>query len=659
MSSAPSWFGTVAEEQETVSVQGGIWNVDGEPVKREALAAISHRAAEYGPDGEAFHLDGNVGLFYRPFHTTPGSSRETQPYVSVSGRVIIWDGRLDNRQELIAQLGRLGNAEESDVSLISAAFEQWGTGTLPRLVGDWALSIWDPSDRSVTLARDHIGVRPLFYYSKPGRLMWCSHLSPLALCGDRFTPCDRYFAGYILLWPDADSTPYNEIHSVPPANFVRVSSGTIRKHPYWIFQPQRKTRYKRDAEYEEHFRFVFRQAVRRRLRCDHPVLAELSGGLDSSSIVCMADDILLQEGAEIPRLDTFSYFNANEPADDDRAFFEAVEKKRGRAGIHVCRGDQLTLSFDHSLFAASPGYVERQELRSVHREWASQGSYRVVLSGTGGDEMLGNALDARVLMADLLRQGRAREFGHQLIRWSLRTRHPLLQLFAQTLALLLPGAVRSRLGAACRLEPWLNSKFAKKHRLALRELNAADGSWLWLPSVRDTCQTIRDLGRQMSQTGPSLQEKRYPYLDQTLVEFLASVPPTQILRLGERRSLLRRALANMLPAEVLARRGKASAGRCFIVTLQSHWSRLEPVLCSPLVSRLGYVEQAAFRRALLDLKNGQLTPYFLRLIKAVYCELWLRDVVERGVVVLGSADVALSVESRIRKSTLDAGQFLM
>lgn len=640
-----------------MSVQGGIWNVDGEPVKRVALAAISQRAAEYGRDGETFHLDANVGLVYRPFHTTPGSSRETQPYVSVSGRVVMWDGRLDNREELIAQLGRLGNADESDVSVISAAFEQWGTWALPRLVGDWALSIWDPNDRSVTLARDYIGVRPLFYYSNPGRLMWCSHLTPLALCGDRFTPCDRYFAGYVLLWADADSTPYSEIHAVPPGHFVRVTAETITKHPYWSFRSTPKTKYKLDAEYEEHFRFVFRQAVRRRLRCDYPVLAELSGGLDSSSIVCMADEILRQEGAEIPRLDTFSYFNANEPADDDRAFFEAVEKKRGRAGMHVCLGDQLALSFDRLLFAAAPSYVERQELRSVHREWASQDKYRVILSGTGGDEMLGNALDARVLIADLLRQGRAREFARQLIGWSLRTRRPLLQLFVQTLALLLPGAVRSRLGAACRLEPWLNSKFAKKHRLALRELNAADGSWLWLPSVRDACQTIRDLGRQMSQTGPSLHEKRYPYLDQTLVEFLASVPPTQILRLGERRSLLRRALASTLPAEVLARRGKASAGRCFIVTLQSHWSRLEPVLCSLLVSRLGYVEQAAFHRALLDLKNGQLTPYFLRLIKALYCELWLRDVVERGVVALGSADVALRINPGLENPRCMPGSF--
>jgi asparagine synthase (glutamine-hydrolysing) len=657
MFSAPSWFGTVAEEQEIVSVQGGIWNVDGEPVKREALAAISHRAAAYGPDGEAFHLDGDVGLVYRPFQTTRESSRENQPYISVRGRVITWDGRLDNREGLISQLGKARNGDESDVSLVSAAFERWGTAALPRLVGDWALSIWDPNDRTVTLARDYIGVRQLFYYSKPGRFIWCNHLTPLALCGDRFTLCDRYFAGYVLLWPDADSTPYSEIHSVPPGSFVRVSSGTIRKHPYWTFQPRRKTRYKHDAEYEEHFRFVFRQAVRRRLRCDYPVVAELSGGLDSSSIVCMADDILRQEGAEIPRLDTFSYFNANEPADDDRAFFEAVEKKRGRAGMHVCLGDQLALSFDRLLFAATPSYVERQELRRVHREWASQDKYRVILSGTGGDEMLGNALDARVVMADLLRQGRAREFGRQLIGWSLRTRRPLLQLFAQTVALLLPSAARSRMGTASRLEPWLNSKFAEKHRLALRQLNAADGAWFWLPSVRDIFQTIRDLGRQMSQTGPSLQEKRYPYLDQTLVEFLASIPPTQILRLGERRSLLRRALANTLPAEVLARRGKASAGRCFIVTLQSHWSRLEPVLCSLLVSRLGYVEQAAFHRALLDLKNGQLTPYFLRLIKALYCELWLRDVVERGVVALGSADVALRINPGLEKSRWMPGSF--
>jgi len=135
--------------------------------------------------------------------------------------------------------------------------------------------------------------------------------------------------------PDAHLTPYLEIREVPPGQFVRVRDGSAVIDRFWRFSPTSRIRYKTDAEYEEHFRHVFRQSVQRRLRSDSPVLAELSGGLDSSSIVCMADDILAKEGAETSRLDTLSYYDKTEPSGDDWTYFQKVEAKRGRAGIHI------------------------------------------------------------------------------------------------------------------------------------------------------------------------------------------------------------------------------------------------------------------------------------------------------------------------------------
>src|SRR6202021_1952288 len=98
--------------------------------------------------------------------------------------------------------------------------------------------------------------------------------------------------------------PYREIREAPPGQFVRIRNSEAMIERYWRFSPNSRLRYKTDAEYEEHFRHVFRQSVQRRLRSNSPILAELSGGLDSSSIVCVADDIMAKEGAEKPRLDT-------------------------------------------------------------------------------------------------------------------------------------------------------------------------------------------------------------------------------------------------------------------------------------------------------------------------------------------------------------------
>src|SRR6266513_2968600 len=270
-----------------MSVQAGVWNFDGEPADRNFLARISDEMAEYGPDGEATYFDDPVGMLYRPFHTTPESREERQPHVSSSGKVFTWDGRLDNREELILQLHNDLAAHQTDLALAEAAFERWGTDCFAKLIGDWALAIWDPRNKELFLARDYTGIRHLFYYPKPRSVIWCTNLEPLALCGDQFTLCDEYFAGYLALSPEAHLTPYREIHSVPPGKFVSIRNGRGSVQSYWALNPRFKTRYKTDREYEEHFKHLFRGAVRQRLRTDSPILADLSGGLNSSAIICM------------------------------------------------------------------------------------------------------------------------------------------------------------------------------------------------------------------------------------------------------------------------------------------------------------------------------------------------------------------------------------
>src|SRR5205814_4307574 len=134
---------------------------------------------------------------------------------------------------------------------------------------------------------------------------------------------------------------------------------------YWDFDPGKKIRYRTDAEYEQYFRTVFATAVQRKLRSDRPVLAELSGGMDSSSIVCMADLIIARGQADCPRLDTISWFDSSNPNWDDPFYFAKVEEKRGRTGCHIDLGvpkqDEVRaqssfaseFDFDNDRFAAA------------------------------------------------------------------------------------------------------------------------------------------------------------------------------------------------------------------------------------------------------------------------------------------------------------------
>src|SRR5882724_1788890 len=355
-----------AARKPKMSAQAGIWNLDGRPVDLVLLGQLSSAIEQLGPDGGDAYADGAVGMVYRAFHTTPESRLEHQPYRSARGNVITWDGRLDNRNELRRELSAALDGEGTDVAIVGAAFEKWGTDCFRRLVGDWAVSIWVRDRRELILAVDYMAIRHIFYYPKGERIWWSTDLTPLVLLsGDKFHIDDDFISGYFANDPDAHLTPYQEIREVPPGQFVRVRNNTGPfVHRYWSYSPKARIRYKTDAEYEEHFAALFREAVGRRLRSDTPILAELSGGLDSSSIVCMADDILLKTGVQTPRLDTLSVYDKSEPRGDDWIYFPKVEEKRGRAGAHI----------DASKLGSSPTSLEQPDFRPLPGYFGARGN---------------------------------------------------------------------------------------------------------------------------------------------------------------------------------------------------------------------------------------------------------------------------------------------
>jgi asparagine synthase (glutamine-hydrolysing) len=412
-----------------MSVQFGRWNTDGKPVDRDYLEKVKPVIAPYGPDDGGSYIKAGISVLYRAFHTTKESRRESQPHVTESNAIITWDGRLDNRAELIRHLRDVLTINSTDVSIVAAAYEEWGTDCFARLIGDWALSIWDAKSRSLTLAKDPIGTRHLYYSIEKDQVTWSTILDPLVLfAGHSFALNEEYIAGWFSFFPAAHLTPYVGIHSVPPSSSVLIREGKYAVSKYWDFDHDKKIRYHTDAEYEEHFRAVFGEAVRRRLRSDSPILAELSGGMDSSSIVCMADTIIARGSAETPRLDTISYYNDSEPNWNERPYFTKVEEKRGRTGTHIDVGKQELFKFEIESyqFAATPGSIggcSSEATRQFAACMTSQGN-RVVLSGIGGDEVTGGVPTPTPEFEDLLAKGQFRTLAHQLKVWALNKRKP-------------------------------------------------------------------------------------------------------------------------------------------------------------------------------------------------------------------------------------------
>ncbi len=459
-----------------MSVQAGIWNLDGRPIEPELLADFSQSLKHQGPDGAFLHVNGSVGLLYRPFHTTAESRSEEQPYVSGRGFILTWDGRLDNRHDLTAQFRRDLQASSADIAIVAAAFDRLETNCFREIIGDWAIAVWKPEQRELILAVDYMAIRHIFYRVNRDQLMWSTDLAALVLfSGDHFRIDDEYVAGYLASDPNAQVTPYREIRQVPPGQVVHITDGRIWTERYWV-TPKSRICYKSDAGYEEHFRHVFRQSVRRRLRSDSPILADLSGGLDSSSIVCMADDILAKEGAQTPRLDTLSYYDKTEPNGDDWIYFQKLEELRGRVGSHIdLERCTLSVSLEYPTFAPLPGAIgARHKMEAERANIVRDGSYRVGLSGLGGDEFMGGNPDPREQLADLIVQFKPISLARQLAAWSLTKRRPWLHLLWQSSMTLLSPAVRAYLLKESKLEPWIDKHFAKRHHLAARRIGTGN-----------------------------------------------------------------------------------------------------------------------------------------------------------------------------------------
>lgn len=613
-----------------MSAQFGQWNFDAGPIDPGYFERARAMIAPYGPDGDRMYTGPGIAIAYAALHTTSESRKETQPYVCGSGAVLVWDGRLDNRSSLIAELGGNLDSASTDVEIVARAWDRWQTQCFAKFVGDWALVIWQPQDRSLTLAKDPIGARHLYYTLDERRVIWSTTLDPLVRLQERALDIDEeYIAGWLAFFPAADRTPYARIQAVPPSCILLVRNRRHTTYRYWDFDQGKRIRYRTDSEYEEHFRTAFRESVRRRLRSGGPIVAELSGGIDSASIVCVADDLIAYAGAERVALDTVSYYTDDEPHWNERPYFTCVEARRGQAGCHIDVSQSYSSAFesesDEFRLTPASGSPRTRAAKQFAAFMALRPS-RVLLSGIGGDEVTGGAPAGTPGLADLLATFDLRELAHQLKRWALETHRPWFHLFVETACRFLPCAiaVQSNCGKPAR---WLNRSFVRRHAAAFSGYQSRLRLFGALPSFQDNIGALDGLRRQLACAALPINpiyEKRYPYLDRDFLEFLFSIPRQQLVRAGERRSLMRRALRGIVPDEVLNRRRKAFAARGPRVAVATE--------CAHLAGRCGgssekfarLVDVEAFAEALRRARAGEEVP-LVPLLRTIGICKWLRS----------------------------------
>ncbi|WP_353069864.1 asparagine synthase-related protein [Tunturibacter empetritectus] len=608
-----------------MSVIFGIRKTEGALVEGRQLLDLAHATNRYALDGTFVRAKGSVGMGFQSYRTHQRADLESQPFLDDFGNMVSLDGRLDNHKEL-RELLDIPGTDTADSLIILTAFRCWGEECFARFVGDWALALWIQENSSLYLARDHAGTRTLYFEETNGHLVWSTFLETF-FADRRSRPLDEtYAARYLSCHPIGDLTPFANIAAVTPAHYFIFSKGTIVRRPHWQWMVKDRITYNQDSEYEEHFLKLFAQAVDRRTGPGAPILAHLSGGMDSSAIVCMSDTLRLHQGRQIEQLlDTVSFYDDSEPAWDEKPYFTAVESQRGKVGLHVdvssTRPTFTPLSCPPGGYPLLPGndggsYEQREHFEEI---LASRG-YRVLLSGVGGDELLGGVPTPLPELSDYLLTCNLAALFQKTLPWCLSLRTSLLHLVRDTVRFS-KRAYWSGSSGKIHLPPWASP------RLEPNEADAKQEGGLLLPSRVMNGRTWWSILETLPSPhlASSRREYRFPYLDRDLVDFLLRIPNDQLVRPGRRRALMRRALSGILPSIVLERRRKAYIDRGPAVTLALSTDTILDSVANSLLARHGYIDIPKFESFLRQVGSQDQSRWGLSLMRTSLFEIWLKS----------------------------------
>jgi len=536
------------------------------------LAMIRHR----GPDAFGIYRDGQIGL---------GNARLSiidltgglQPIHNEDNSVwIVFNGEIFNYIELRADLRKKGHHfyTRSDTEVIVHLYEQYGTACLEYLNGQFAFAIWDRGRRSLFLARDRLGIRPLFYTFARGVVLFASEIKALLTAPEVKAEIDPFVLSQVLtLWtPLPGRTIFCDIHALPPGHFMLARKGEITIRRYWElnFPAIREGAKGSEEAYRRQLRELLVDATHLRLRADVPVGAYLSGGLDSSAtaalVRCYTDSELY----------TFSIAFA------ERAFDERQYQEEASAFLQT---DHRRLEcHNRDIADVFPGVVWHAEVPILRTSPApmyllsrlvQESGIKVVVTGEGADEILGGY---NIYKEDKVRRFWAREpdsswrplllqrlypyvhgldvgpgaylkafFGYKLTEVDRPTYSHLLRWRnGMRLRRYLSPEVRTTLGnydPVVEFEAGLGSDFLQWSPLSRAqyiEMTLFMSEYL-----------LSSQGDRM--TAAHSVEGRYPFLDHRVVEFAASLPPKYKLRGLQEKYLLKKAVADLLPASITER----------------------------------------------------------------------------------------------------------
>jgi len=475
-----------------------------------------------------------------------------------------------------------------------------------------------------------MGSRTLYYHANRQYLFWSNSLNVvMAVSGASKNISADYVAGYLIGQPEPNLTPYKEVMAVPPGHVLDIQGSGAKLARFWWVDPKQSIVYTTDQEYEEHFLHLFRQVIADRMRGRREVWAELSGGLDSSAIVSMADEILAAGESSAKGLHTVSYLFNHSKSSDESKHIRYLEEKRGRQGHHISEDEQaifknLLVPIRRSVPDPLDCFPGRE---NILRQQMRQSGAKVLMSGHGGDHLLWSSISASPELADFLINGQISQLLRSLTDWTTAGKsHFLGLLWHGALEPSLPRRIRRRLLPASLVPRWIDIDFARRHSLRDRLLGLQDPFSFQMPSKRRQCSMLLE-GIVSTAAGSyhdwDSVEIVYPFQDRRLIEFFLAIPVDQLIRPGETRSIQRRAMQRVLPSQILQRKGKKGPTEAILRAISAEWQALQNLFQNAQVWRNGFVDKEVFLDSLARARMGEASAPIL-LLAVVALECWLQ-----------------------------------
>jgi asparagine synthase (glutamine-hydrolysing) len=591
--------------------------------------ALDHR----GWDGADVVALDQVTLGHQHSYTTPEELGERQP-IALDDLWITFDGRIDNRPEMLEQLASIGvgtTPEISDAELVLRAYHAFGDVVLERLVGAFALTIWDPSDGRLLVARDKTGIRELYYADVGDVVVVASEMQAILEHPAVSSDVNEGFVGELLssYFVTHEETFYTDIRPVQAGSSLEVTAEGTRAESYWeVWNADFELDPSKDAV--EQFRDLLEEAVACRLRAPKLPGIMMSGGLDSTTIACLARRRLERTGGIDDELHSFSLVV------DGVDYFED-EVDRINSVVEHCDLESHTIrANDHYVLKdvemyerearESPVFSPVNQAGEKLYERASDAGRNVTLTGIAGNLYDGS----RLYYLDLVRQGRFVTF----VRHALADPMP----FGQLVLWYVLAQSSDRLGQYLMkrtgkyepdVPPWIDPEFAERYGLADRVsadietgIESAASEQLFKRYFRRARPFEDAVQRRVAlRAGVDL---RCPYLDSRLLAFMVSLPPGELTRSGQDKALFREALTGILPEVVRTHSATVTFDPLVDVgILDERREFVEGLFADSKLAELGIVDESAFATHVASLLEEGVGRR--RIWDLISMELWLRQ----------------------------------